>query len=147
MRSVRRVLGGGIPDKSSDDSTWEVGGNTTEMEHPGRGVWASDFQDDLPVKGRPTELSGGGMPRPSGDEDGNTGALPAPVCYRHHGYPGGKKTPPTTMRLMRHAGTPAGPEQQAPGHGSVCQGGGAEEATACGGGAEGDLGAGLRGIW
>ena len=78
MRRMRRVVGGGIPDESYDDSTWEVGGDTAAMEHPGRRDWASDFQDDLPGEGRPTELPGGGMPGPSGDEDGNVGALPAP---------------------------------------------------------------------
>ena len=53
---MRRVVGGIIPDKSSDDPTWEGGRNTTAMEHPGRGGWASDFQDEIPVEGRPVEL-------------------------------------------------------------------------------------------
>ena len=47
------VFGGGIPVKSYDDSTWEGGEDTSEMKHPGRGDWDSDFQDDLPVEGRP----------------------------------------------------------------------------------------------
>ena len=45
MQGVRRVVGSGIPDESSDDSTWEGGGVTTAMEHPGGGFWASDFQN------------------------------------------------------------------------------------------------------
>ena len=49
-------------------------------EHPGRGDWDSDFQDDLPGEGRPAVLTGGGMPGQSGNEDGNAGALPAPAC-------------------------------------------------------------------
>ena len=85
MCSVRIVVGVGIPDESYDDSTWEGGGDTTAMEHPGRGDWASEFQDDLPGEGRPAELPGGGMPGPSGDEDGNAGALPAPACPRYRG--------------------------------------------------------------
>ena len=118
----------------------------TAMEHPGRGGWASDFQDDLPGKRRPAELSNGGMPGPSGDKDGNAGALHAPVFTRHRGYSGGGKLPPTMVRPMRNAGPLAGPERQAPGHGTVCQGSGAEETTTCGGGDEGEFGAGLRGI-
>ena len=51
--------------------------------------------------------------------------------------------PPPTVRLMRHAGTQAGPEREAPGHGTVCKGGGAEEMTDCGGGDEGEFGAGF----
>ena len=66
MRRMQRVVGGGIPDESYDNSTWEGGGETTAMDHPGRGDWASDFQNGLTSKGRPTELPGGGMPGPSG---------------------------------------------------------------------------------
>ena len=61
----------------------------------------------------------------SGDEDGNSGALPVLACLRHCGYSGGGKPPPPTVLLMRHVGPPAGPERQAPGHGTVCQGVGA----------------------
>ena len=50
------------------------------MENPGRGGRATDFMNDFPSKGRPAELPGGGMPGPSGDEDGNMGALPTPAC-------------------------------------------------------------------
>ena len=90
------------------------------MEHPGRGGWTSDFQNDFPGKGRPADLPGGGMPGPSGDEDGNAGALPAPACPRLCGNYGGRKLPPPTLCPMQHAGTPGGPEWQAPGHGPVC---------------------------
>ena len=77
---MRRVVGGSIPDESCDDSTLEGGGYTTSMEHPNRGGWVLDLQDDLPGEGIPTELPSGGMPGPSGDKDGNAGALPAPAC-------------------------------------------------------------------
>ena len=143
MRILRRVVGGGISDNSYDDSTWEGGGNTTAMDHPVRGGWALEFQDDLPEEGRSAELPGRGMPGTSGDEDGNAGALPAPSCPRHRGYSIGGKLPLPTVILMRHSGPPAGPERQEPGHGKVCQGGEAQEATACGGGDEGEFGASL----
>ena len=79
MKGVRRVVGGGIPDESSDNSTWEGGKDMTAMEHPGRRVWALDFHNYVPREWKPVELPGGGMPRPSGYEDGNAGALPAPA--------------------------------------------------------------------
>ena len=95
MQGVRRVVGGGIPDDSSDDSTWEGGGETTAMDHPRRGGWATDFQNDFTSKGRPAELPVGGMPGPSGDEDSNAGALTALTCPRNRGHSGGGKPPPT----------------------------------------------------
>ena len=80
MRRVQRAVGGRIPVESYDESTWEGGGDTLAMEHRGRGDWDSDLQDDLPGKGRPVELSSGGMPGQSGDKDGNAGALCALEC-------------------------------------------------------------------
>ena len=114
MQGVWGVDGGGIPDDSSDDSTWEGGGDTTDLENPGRGGRATDFTNDIPGKGKPAELPGGGMPRPSSEEDGNTGALPAPSCPQHRGHSVGGKPPPPTVCLMRHAGPLASPERQAP---------------------------------
>ena len=43
MQGVRKVVGVGIPDESSDDSTWEGDRKTTAMEHPGRRGWSLDF--------------------------------------------------------------------------------------------------------
>ena len=80
MRRMQRVVGGRIPVKSYDDSTWEGVGDTSAMEHPGRGDWASDFQNDLPGEGRPAELPGDGMHRQSRDKEGNAGTFPAPAC-------------------------------------------------------------------
>ena len=102
-RHMRRVVGGRIPVKSYDESTWEGGGDTSAMENPGRGDWYSDLQDDLPGEGRPAELSSGGMPGQSCDKDGNAGALLAPSCPQHRGDPGGSKLPPPTVRPMQHA--------------------------------------------
>ena len=140
MWSVQRVVGGGTPDDSYDDSTWEGGGNTTAMDHPGRGGWALEFQGDLPGKGRTAELPGGGMPGPSDNKDVNAAALPASACPQHLGYSVGGKLPPPVVRPMRHAVPPEGPERQAPGHVTLCQGGGAEETTACGGRDEREFG-------
>ena len=74
------------------------------MYHPIHGYWDSEFQDDLPGEGRPAELPGGGMHGPSGDKDGNAGALPVPAYPQQRGNSGGEKLPPPTLRLMRHAG-------------------------------------------
>ena len=52
---------------------------------------------------------------------------------------GGRKLLPPTVPPMRHAGPQAGLERTAPGHSTVCKGGGAEDTTACGGGG-GDAG-------
>ena len=79
------------------------------------------------------------MPGPSGDEDVNAGALPAPACPQHRGDSEGDKIPPPTVRLMQHAGTQAVPERTAPDHSTVCKGGEAEETRARGGGDEGEF--------
>ena len=50
------------------------------MEHPSHGDWASEFQYDLTIEGRPAELPGGRMPGLRGYEDDNAGALPAHAC-------------------------------------------------------------------
>ena len=113
------------------------------MENPGRGDWASDFQNDLPGQGRPADLPSGRIPRQSGDKDSNAGALLALACPQHRGDSGGGKPPPPTLRPMQHAGSQAGPEQTAPDHGTVCKWGGAEKTTDRGGGEKGEFGAGL----
>ena len=127
---MRRAVGVRIPFESYDDSTWESGGDTLAMEHPGRGDRASDLQDDLTGEGRTAELSSGGMPVQSGDKDGNVGALRAPEYPRHRGNSVERKLPPPTVRPMRHAGPQASLERTATGHGTVCKGGGAEEMKA-----------------
>ena len=87
------------------------------------------------------------MPGKNDDEDGNAGEIPAPACPRHRGHSRGEKPPPPTVHLMRHSGPPAGTEWQSPYHSSVRQGSGVEEAADSGGGAEGEIGEGLQGIW
>ena len=56
------------------------------------------------------------------------------------------KPPLPMVYSMQHDFTPEGTERQAPCHSSVRQRSGAKEAAASGGGAEGELGEGLRGI-
>ena len=141
---MRRVVGDRIPVELYDDSTWEGGGDTSAMEHPIHGQSASDLQDDIPGEGSTAELSRDRMPGHSGEYDGDAGALLSPACSRHCGDSGGRKLPPPTVHPMRHADPQAGPERTAPGHGTVCKGGRAEETTACRGGDEGEFGAGLR---
>ena len=80
MQGVRIVDGSRIPDESSDDSTWEDGKEAAAMENPGRRFKATYFTNEFPGEGRPVELPGGGMPGPSGNEDGNVGVLPATAC-------------------------------------------------------------------
>ena len=48
-------------------------------------------------------MPGGGMPGPSGDENGNASALPAPPCPRHCGHYGGEKLSPPTVVVQRQA--------------------------------------------
>ena len=119
------------------------GGLQAELEKPVHGGRATEIPNGLPGQGRPAELPGGGMTRPSSKEDGNAGALTAPACPRHRGHYGGGKPPPPTVHPMRHSGHPAGTERQAPCHSSVRQGSGAKETAASGGGNEGELGEGL----
>ena len=114
IQGVRSVDGGRITDESSDDSTWKGGGDTAAMENLSRRGRATEFPNDFTGKRRPAEMPGGGMPGPSGKEDGNAGALPAPECPRHHGHSGGGKLPPPMVRPMQHYGPPAGPERQTP---------------------------------
>ena len=52
----------------------------TELENSGYRERATDFLNGLPGQGRPAELTSGGMPRLSGDEDGDAGALTALAC-------------------------------------------------------------------
>ena len=70
------------------------------MEHPSRGYWALDFQDNLTGKGRPVELLGGGMPGPSGNEDGNVGTLPAPAYNWHRGWEKFPSSKITTVSIV-----------------------------------------------
>ena len=118
----------------------------TDMDNPGHRGRATEFPNGIPSKGGPTEMRGGGMPGRSSDEDSNAGALPATACPRYRGHSGGGEPLIPTVRPMQHDSPLAGPERQAPCHIPLCQGSGAEEAAARGGGEEGELGAVLRGI-
>ena len=108
--------GGRLPVESSDDSTWEGGGETATTDHTGRGEGAPELPDVLFGKGGTAEMPRGGVTRESGEKDGNTGALCAPACPRHRGDSGGRKIPPPTVRPVRQAGPPEGAERAAPGY-------------------------------
>ena len=75
---------------------------------------AADVSHGLTDQGRPAELPGGGMPRTSGDEDGDAGPFSAPVCPGHRGHFGEGELPPPTVPPMGHAGLLAHTEQKAP---------------------------------
>ena len=100
----------------------------------------------LPRKGRPAELPGGGMPRTSGDEDGDAGTFHALECPGHRGNFGGGKHPPPTVPPMQHSGPLAYTEHKSPCHCTVRQGSGVEDAAVSGGGIEGEHREGLLGL-
>ena len=146
VQGVQGADGSRICGGAQDDSAWASGRGATELEnlvHVGRAV---DVSRGLPDQWRPAELLGGGMPRPSGDEDCNAGQFPTPACPGHHGHSGGGKPPPPTVPPMQHAGPPLGTERKVTCHRSVRQGSEAKEVASSGGGAEVDLRDGLRGI-
>ena len=91
----------------------------------------------------PAELPVGGMPRTSGNEDGEAGTFHAPACPGNHGNIGGRKHPPPTVPLIRHDDLLAYTERKAPCHHTVRQGSRAEEAAVSGGGIDRDHGEGL----
>ena len=98
---MRGDAGGRIPVESSDDSTWEYNGETAAMDHTGRGEGTPELTDFLSGKGGTAEMSRGGVPRESGDEDGNAGALSAPSSPRHRGDSVGRKLSPPKVRPVR----------------------------------------------
>ena len=114
-----------------------------ELENLGNGRIVADVPHGLPVQGRPVELPNGGMPRTSGNEDGNVRTFYAPACPGHCDDFGGGKYPPLTLPPMRHDITLEYTEWKAPCHHTVHHRSGSEEATVSGGGIEGDHGEGL----
>ena len=128
------------------DTAWSSGRVATDMGNLGYGVRAAGVSHGFPVQGRPAELPGRGMPRPSGDKDGDAGPFPKTAFPGYRGHFGGGKPPPPTVPPMRHAGPPECTERKVTCHRTVLQGGGAKEAEASGGGAEVEHGEGLRGL-
>ena len=64
------------------------------------------FRMTFPAKGGPQSCPVEGCLGPSGDKDGNAGALTAPACPQHCVNSGGGKPPPSTVRPMQHSGPP-----------------------------------------
>ena len=85
--------------KSSDDLTWESGGAKTPMDNPDRyqGPGIPYLLYDI---GGNTAMPRGGVPRETGNEYGNVGALGALACPQHHGDDGGRKITPPTVRQV-----------------------------------------------
>ena len=120
LRGLRVGDGGGICGRSQDDSAWASGRGATELENFGHGGRDADLLNGLSGQGRPAELPGGGMPRPSGNKDGDKGSIPIPACPGHHGNFGGGKPSPHMENHMQHDGTLEGTEWQVPCHILVC---------------------------
>ena len=95
--------GGRIYGELNDDSAWTGGRLATELNNPNHRERATDISNVLPGQLRPSELPNGGMPGPSGDEDGDAGILPPLACPGHHVHSGGGKPPPLTVHLMRNS--------------------------------------------
>ena len=100
MQVVRGGYGARIYGKSHDDSAWVGNRGTMEFENLGHGGRALYISNGLPGQGRPAELPGGGMPGPSGNEDGDVGTLPTPACHGHRGHAGGGKPLPPMVHPM-----------------------------------------------
>ena len=124
VQGVRGGYGGGIFGGAQDDTAWASGRGDMYLENLGHGGRAVDVLHGLPVQGRPAELPGGGMPRTSGDKDGDAGPFSALACHGHRGRFGGVKTLSPTVPPMQHADPLAYTEGEAPCHRTVRQGGG-----------------------
>ena len=79
LRGMWGTAGGRINVESSDESTWESGGVKTPMDNPDRDR-GPGIPDVLSDKVGTTAMPRGGVPRETGDEEYNTGALRAPAC-------------------------------------------------------------------
>ena len=100
MGAVQGVRGGDdewIDGRAHKETTQEVGGGDMELGNLGHGGRTVDVQHCLPGQGRPAEFPDSGIPRTSGDEDGDVGPFSAPEYQGHHGHLGGGKTPPPTV--------------------------------------------------
>ena len=118
--------GVGICGGLQDASALASGIGAMELENLIHGGRYTDMSYGLTVQGRPAELTGGGMPGPSGNEDGDAGPFTIPACPGHRVNSGGGKPPPPMVHPMPHVGPPAGTERKAPCHSSVRQGSGAK---------------------
>ena len=129
-----------------EDATWEGGGGETELgfHAPWRGT--ANVLDRLPDRGMTVEFPGLGLPMTPNDEDGNAGTFSPPACPGYCGHFGGWNPPPPTVPLIQHAGLLTCPEQEAPCHHPVRQGGRVETKAAGGRGTVGDLREGLSGL-
>ena len=141
VQRVRGGYGGGIFGGEQDNTAWASGRGETEMENFRHGGKSVDVSHGIPGQGRPAELPVRGMPRTSGDVDGDEGPFYALAFTSHRGYFGGGKPPPPKVHLMQHAVTLAYTELKAPFHNTARSG--AKEAAVIGGGVEGEHGEGL----
>ena len=140
VQVVRVGDGGRIIGGAKYETSWESVRGDMQPENLGHGRKYVDIPYVLPGQGSPAELTGGGMPRTSGDKDGDASTFCAPACPGHLGSFGGGKHPPPMVTPMRHAGPLVYTKRKSPCHRTVCQGGGAEEVAVSGGLIEGEHG-------
>ena len=138
--------GSWVDGRAHEDATWAGGGGDTELVSHTSWRVTADVPDGLPDRGRTRELTGRGLSGTSGNEDGDAGTFYSPACPGYCSHFGGGEPPPHMVPLMRHAGTLACSEREAPCHCPVRQGGGAEAKADGGGETAGDLGEGLLGL-
>ena len=100
VQGMRGGDGGGIIVGTQDDVAWASGRGEIELENLGHGGRAADVSHGLTSQGRLAELPIRGIPRTSGDEDGNAGTFSAPECPGYRGHFGGRKHPPPTVPPM-----------------------------------------------
>ena len=93
VQGVQGGDGGGIFGGENDDTSWEGDRGETDLENLVHGRRAADVSHDLPGKGNPAELPGGGIPRPSGDKGGDAGLFSTPECPGNRGNFGVGKPP------------------------------------------------------
>ena len=89
MGAMKGVWGGDgrwIISGAHDYTTWASGKGDMDLENLGHGGITVDVPHGIPVQGRPADLPVGGMPRTSGDDDGNAGTFSAPACPGDRGH-------------------------------------------------------------
>ena len=114
------TAGGRLNVELSDDSTWESGGSKTPVDNPYRRQ-GPVIPDVLSGKGGTSEMPRGGVPRETGDKDGDAGALCAPACPQHLGDAVGMKLTPPTVIQVQHAGPLEGTEWEPHRNRAVCE--------------------------
>ena len=119
VKGIQGGDGGWIIGGSQDDTAWASSRGEMNLEKLGHWGISADVPHGLPGQGRLAELPGEGMPRTSGDEDGDAVTLYAPACPGHCGHLVVGKNPLPTVTVMQHYGSLAYTVRKAPCHHTV----------------------------